>query len=259
MISGVRPAASTGARPCKICGAAAPLFGVVDFNRSCEEVRGRYLPLSGIAICYWRCPVCGFLFTDSFDDWTEADFKKYIYNDDYLAVDPDYCETRPIDRAEWMTRNFEKDKSRLRVLDYGGGNGLLSESLRRSGFVAAETYDPFTAEFSRLPSGKFEIVSCFETLEHLPDPTGGIAALASFVAEPGIVVFSTLVQPADVTTQRTNWWYIGPRNGHISMFTRFSLAMAWMRCGFATGSLDDNMHIAFRQFPDFARQLIKSP
>jgi 2-polyprenyl-6-hydroxyphenyl methylase/3-demethylubiquinone-9 3-methyltransferase len=256
MIRGIRPA-STGARPCKICNAPAPLFGVADFNRSCEEARGRYLPLSGIAISYWRCPACGFLFTDSFDDWTAADFKQYIYNDDYIAVDPDYREARPTDRAQWIARTFDKDKSRLRVLDYGGGNGLLSDMLRRGGFLAAETYDPFTPEFSRLPGGRFDIVSCFETLEHLPDPAAGIAALASLVAEPGIVIFSTLVQPADLPTQRMNWWYIGPRNGHVSMFTGFSLAMAWMRHGFATGSLNDNMHVAFRQFPDFAGHLIK--
>src|SRR6267378_5782773 len=27
-------------RPCKICGGAARLYGKVDFNRSCEELRG---------------------------------------------------------------------------------------------------------------------------------------------------------------------------------------------------------------------------
>jgi 2-polyprenyl-6-hydroxyphenyl methylase/3-demethylubiquinone-9 3-methyltransferase len=258
MIGSIRPV-STGARPCKICGAPAPLFGVVDFNRSCEEARGRYLPLSGIAIYYRRCPACGFLFTDGFDDWTEADFKKHIYNDDYLAVDPDYRAARPAESAKWIAGLFDKDKSRLRVLDYGGGNGQVSDALRRGGFLAAETYDPFTPEFSRQPSGRFEIVSCFETLEHLPDPMGGIAALASFVAEPGIVVFSTLVQPADLASQRMNWWYIAPRNGHISMFTRLSLGIAWKRHGFAAGSFDDRTHIAFRQLPDFASHLTRVP
>ena len=75
-------------------------------------------------------------------------------------------------------------------------------TLRTNGFPAIETYDPFVPEFSRLPNGKFELVSCFETLEHLPDPISGIAALAGLVAEPGIVVFSTLVQPADLATQK---------------------------------------------------------
>ena len=36
--------------PCKVCGAPAPLFGVQDFNRSCEELRGRFLPLAGVQV-----------------------------------------------------------------------------------------------------------------------------------------------------------------------------------------------------------------
>jgi SAM-dependent methyltransferase len=251
-------AVSTDQRPCKVCDAPTSLFGVVDFNRSCEEARGRHLPLSGIAIYYRKCPACGFLFTDSFDDWTEVEFKKYIYNDEYFVLDPDYRETRPAANAQFVARLFDDNKAKLHVLDYGGGNGRFGDALRTNGFPAIETYDPFAPEFSRLPNGKFELVSCFETLEHLPDPIGGIAALAGLVAEPGIVVFSTLVQPADLATQKMSWWYIGPRNGHVSLFARSSLAVAWNRLGFQTRSFNDNLHVAFRQVPDFARHLIKS-
>jgi SAM-dependent methyltransferase len=258
VIATLRPI-STDARPCKICDAPAPLFGAVDFHRSCEEVRGLILPLSGIAIHYRRCSGCGFLFTDSFDDWTEAEFKQDIYNDDYLSVDPDYRETRPMATAKTIANTFKQDKARLRVLDYGGGSGVLSQELRKIGFLAAETYDPFTPEFSRLPEGPFDIVGCFETLEHLPDPRSGIAALAALVADPGIVLFSTLVQPADWAKLGMTWWYIGPRNGHISLFTRRSLAIAWRRHGFTMGSFNDDLHVAFRRIPDFASHLIKKP
>ena len=36
-----------------------------------------------------------------------------------------------------------------------------------------------------------------------------------------------------------------------------ALAKAWGRHGFRTGSFDDNMHVAFRTLPDFARHLGK--
>jgi len=256
MIAGLRTV-SPEAVPCKICGAGAPLYGVVDFHRSCEEARGRFLPLSGVAIYYRRCSACGFLFTDCFDDWTEADFKKYIYNDGYLEVDPDYAETRPAFCARTVAQLFDKDKARLRVLDYGGGNGMVARLLQSAGFLTAETYDPFTPEYDRLTEGRFEVVTCFETLEHLPDPNAGISAIASRIGEAGIAVISTLVQPADFDRQKMNWWYIGPRNGHISLFSRPALAAAWRRAGFNLASFNENLHIAFRQLPDFAVHLIR--
>jgi hypothetical protein len=141
-------AVSTDQRPCKVCDAPTSLFGVVDFNRSCEEARGRYLPLSGIAIYYRKCPACGFLFTDSFDDWTEVEFKKYIYNDEYFVLDPDYRETRPVANAQFVARLFDDNKAKLHVLDYGGGDGRFGDALRTNGFPAIETYDPFAASSS---------------------------------------------------------------------------------------------------------------
>jgi 2-polyprenyl-6-hydroxyphenyl methylase/3-demethylubiquinone-9 3-methyltransferase len=233
------------------------LYGVVDFNRSCEESRGRYLPLAGIPIYYRRCGSCGFLFSDSFDDWTDDDFQRHIYNDGYLQVDTDYAEARPVYSAGLVEQLFGGSKASLRVLDYGGGNGRLGELLRASGFSAVETYDPFTSGHARRPEGTFDLVTCFETLEHLPDPTAGIARIAAHVGRPGLVLFTTLVLPADFDSQGMAWWYIGPRNGHISIFSRQALSQAWRRHGFNLGSIDDNRHVAFRELPNFARHLIR--
>ncbi len=107
-----------------------------------------------------------------------------------------------------------------------------------------------------MPEGKFTLVSSFETLEHTPDPMATIGEICTLVDEPGIVMFSTLIQPADFTGQGLNWWYVGPRNGHISLFSRKSLTEVWRRHGFTIGSFDNNQHIAFRNVPDFAKHLI---
>lgn len=61
--------------------------------------------------------------------------------------------------------------------------------------------------------------------------------------------YSTLTQPADFNRQGVSWWYVGPRNGHISIFTRQALAAAWARHGFRSVSLNDNIHMAFRTLP----------
>jgi len=242
---------------CKICATPAPLYGVVDFNKSCEEFNGKFFPLSGLPVYYRRCPNCGFVFTTAFDEWSGAQFKDHIYNNDYIQFDPGYVEARPTTMAGMIARTFERDKARLRVLDYGGGSGRFAEILRHSGFQAADTYDPFSPAFATLPGGTFDLVTCFETLEHHPKPLAGIADLVKCSAEPGAILFSTLVLPADFDKQRLNWWYVGPRNGHISLFTRRALELAWQRHGFALASFNDNYHVAFRQLPDFARHLVK--
>ena len=243
---------------CKICGKEAPLYGVVDFNKSCVEITGKFLPLSGVPIYYRRCPQCGFLFTTAFDHWDAAQFKQFIYNDDYAEVDPEYEEVRPRRNAEMILRLFDRDRSRLRVLDYGGGNGVTADILRGAGFLSSQTYDPFYPQYAVLPEGQFEIVVCIETLEHLPDPMAGIAALAKCCAESGVVLISTATPPADFDAQRLNWWYVGPRNGHISVFSKAALHVAWKRVGFSFGSFNDTVHIAYRTLPDFARHLMKA-
>jgi 2-polyprenyl-6-hydroxyphenyl methylase/3-demethylubiquinone-9 3-methyltransferase len=243
--------------PCKICGQAAPLYGAVDFNKSCVEITGKILPPSGVKIAYRRCPRCHFLFTTAFDHWSTDQFKQFIYNDDYIEIDPEYEDIRPRRNAEMILGLFDRDRSRLRVLDYGGGNGLTADILRGAGFRSAQTYDPFYPQYAVLPEGRFELVICIETLEHLPDPMAGIAALAGCCAEPGVVLISTGTPPADFDDQGLNWWYVGPRNGHISIFSKLALQVAWKRVGFSFGSFNDTVHLAYRNLPDFASHLLK--
>jgi len=82
------------------------------------------------------------------------------------------------------------------------------------------------------------------------DPIDGLARMIECVAEPGIIFYSTLVQPADFDNQGMAWWYVGPRNGHVSMFTKQALAAAWAHHGYKNHSLNDNMHVAYRTLPD---------
>ena len=103
--------------PCKICGEPAPVFGTVDFNRTCDIAGGVKLPPSGTPVRYRRCPACGFLFTDAFDRWSHDDFRAHIYNEDYAAVDPEYAEARPRNNAAAVIALFGARRSEPRVLD----------------------------------------------------------------------------------------------------------------------------------------------
>ena len=241
------PSPASELAPCKICTTPAPMIGSVDFNKSCVDHVQARPPLYGHAIYYRRCPACGFLFTNAFDDWAPADFATHIYNAGYARVDPDYRERRPLSQAEFVTKLFAAHRQRLSVLDYGGGNGTFARMLRAYGFNRCDIYDPFTPGFDALPEGTYNLVTCFETLEHTPDPVGCVRTILDRLSDDGVVLFSTLVLPADFAAcGGLGWWYVGPRNGHISIHTEQSLALLWEREGCSFSSVDKDIHLACR-------------
>jgi Methyltransferase domain len=240
---------------CKCCGATAFPYGVVDFHKNCEIYRRKVLDVSGVPIYYYRCPVCRFLFTTAFDHFTSDDFLRHIYNEEYLLVDPDYRDDRPRSNASVLNGLFSGIKPR-RILDYGGGNGTLAELLRTAGFPRVETYDPFTPRFSARPPGRFDCVVSFEVVEHSTDPERTFADMIGFLGDPGLILFSTLLQPADIDRQGLNWWYAGPRNGHVSLFSREGLEKIIEPFGFGLASFNGNFHVLFREIPDFARHFL---
>ncbi len=239
------------ARPCKVCGNPADLFDVVDFHKNCQGPD--VFPLSGVPVYYRRCGTCGFIFTEHFDDWSEADFKSRIYNEDYIKVDADYEEKRPAANTSLIEQVFGADKHRIGVLDYGGGNGGLAAGLRAAGFEDVTTYDPFSPDFSTRPDRQFDLITSFETLEHVPNPVHFATEISGLLADGGLVLFSTLLQPANIAEIRLSWWYAGPRNGHVSLFTAEALGALWHPRGYNVGSLNNGLHAAFRRQPSFGR------
>jgi SAM-dependent methyltransferase len=240
---------------CKCCGAAAFPYGVVDFHKNCEIHRRKVLDVSGVPIYYYRCPECRFLFTTAFDHFTRDDFLRYVYNEEYLLVDPDYRDERGRANAALLTGLFSGARPH-RILDYGGGNGSLAHRLRGAGFPEVETYDPFVPAYSARPAGLFDCVVSFEVVEHSTDPERTFADMSEFLAEPGLIVFSTLLQPLDIDRHGLNWWYAGPRNGHVSLFSRESLRAIVEPFGFGLASFNDNLHVLFREIPSFAKPFL---
>lgn len=101
------------------------------------------------------------------------------------------------------------------VVDVGCGGGILSEALARRGArvtgidmgdaplqVAREhaqlggldiEYQQVQVEhFAQEKVGKFDVVTCMEMLEHVPDPSSVVKACAQLVKPGGWVVFSTI-------------------------------------------------------------------
>lgn len=102
-----------------------------------------------------------------------------------------------------------------RAADIGCGGGLLSEAMTKSGAtvsaidMSAEAltvarlhaleneleidYQQSTAEqFAENHAEQFDVITCLEMLEHVPDPAAVVKACADMVKPGGMVFFSTL-------------------------------------------------------------------
>jgi 2-polyprenyl-6-hydroxyphenyl methylase/3-demethylubiquinone-9 3-methyltransferase len=238
-------------RPCKLCGTESPLFGAIDFNKK-NNLWLNFEPLlQGDLIFYNRCPGCDLLFTSDFDSWSHQDFKDHIYNEFYDKIDS-LSERRVGLNRDFFDKHFSSLKKSGAILDYGGGDGLFSRYLRGCGFEDVTVYEPFIEEFKELPDRQFDIVTCFEVIEHVPDPDETIDRLASLTKQSGIVYFTTLPLPKDFEECGVFWWYISPRAGHISIFSEESLVMAWNKRGFTLVNFDESHFFAFREKPNFA-------
>jgi SAM-dependent methyltransferase len=238
---------------CKVCGSEALLFGIVDLNKNCELARGRdVLPDSGIEVPYFRCPSCGLVFTIAFDRFTHDDFAAWIYNEQYVLVDPDYPEVRPSTNAKNVTHLFAQHKS-LRILDYGAGSGKLAELLRGAGFSNVASYDPFVTSSALRPQGPFDVIVCFEVVEHSPTPRQSFADLFSLLAPDGLLMLSTLLQDEQFARDGIDWWYIAPRNGHVTIFSAEALSRLATLFGSQLRSIGSVYHFMYRQRPWFMK------
>lgn len=116
-------------------------------------------------------------------------------------------------RLEWI--NARVPLSGKTVIDIGCGGGILAESMARKGATVtgidlsekalkvadlhsleagiAMRYEFISAEDMALREpATFDVVTCMEMLEHVPDPAAVVRACAALVKPGGQVFFSTL-------------------------------------------------------------------
>ncbi len=233
--------------PCKICEEDTEWFDLVDFNKSCDYTlypRG----LVGVPIVYRICLSCRFIFTDFFDRFSDNDWRRYIYNDDYATLDPEYLDIRPRRNASELAALLMGKRTKIVGLDYGGGNGQTAALLRMKGWTY-DTYDPFGQTVmppERL--GKYNFCSAFEVFEHSPDPVQSLHDILSMTStERLMVLIGTATHDSAVSLQtRLAWWYAAPRNGHVSLYSRKSLRILGSRCGLNYAAVSTGTHLLTR-------------
>ncbi len=231
---------------CAICSRSTiNRIGSKDFGVSAgDHFEGRRLyPDYGIQIPYYECQDCFFIFSPAFDKWSKQDFETHIYNDEYVLGDKPFLKERPIRNANLVAALFHRECDAIDVLDFGGGAGLFSRELKRSGF-RAETYDVHY-ENNVKPTRQFDLVTSFEVIEHVPhrDQHTWISNVRSLVkpTTQARVLLGTELVPHQ-GKRALDWWYISPRNGHISIHSRTSLDILAKSVGLDVFSANGSMH-----------------
>lgn len=129
-------------------------------------------------------------------------------------------EFKPLHDINPLRLNYTIDKSGgiegKRILDIGCGGGILSESMAKAGAIvtgidAGEapltvarlhalesgsevTYEHITVEALAAREGKnqFDVITCLEMLEHVPDPASILRAASTLLKPGGELILSTI-------------------------------------------------------------------
>jgi len=203
-----------------------------------------------------RCPACSFAFVAN----PSTDFQN-IYNEAYYqgrGADPlvDYVyeldhPDRTVRVYEWQgvverVRSLIAVSPSTRWLDFGCGNGGLVRFARHElgcdavgtdqGWITTEAakrgIPVLKDEEVAAREGTFDIVTCIEVLEHLPDPRAALSQIRRML-KPGGLFFYTTGNAVPQRNNLANWGYVVP-DIHISFYEPGTLKRLLEETGFRT-------------------------
>lgn len=200
---------------CRLCGARASYV----FSLSL---------ISRYNVSYYRCNSCKSLQTEN-PYWLSEAYKDPVrYTDTFTA---DRCIHMP--RLTYAIAKIVGISTRCNVLDWGGGNGLMTRFMRDLGFDA-RNYDmyeknTYAGGFDDEEEKQYEIVTCFEVLEHMANPREEISLLLA--RNPKIALLSTCFYE----DQAKSWPYLAPYSGrHIFFYSTDGLKQFAKKKGYSS-------------------------
>ncbi len=207
---------------------------------SCEKIfNARVLQKHNIN--YFRCKDTGFIQTED-PYWLEESYSSAITKLDVGLVYRN--EKLRNNTIPLINKHFNPNG---KFLDYAGGYGLFTRMMRDKGYDFYHT-DAYCvnlfAEFFEIKGlpidSKFELITAFEVLEHLPNPMNEIKLMLQHSEN---LLFTTELQPEGIKGIE-DWWYFIPETGqHISLFTKKSLQYIAKELGYYFYTNDLDIHL----------------
>lgn len=124
------------------------------------------------------------------------------------------------------------------ILDFGCGNGNFVKLLRSKGYKAYgydksqyivshlnESGVPTYLREHDIPDRYFDVITCFDVIEHTTAPQKILKVLAKKIKKRGILIITTPnAQSISAKVLGKRWWVLGP-TAHFVLFSTFSLQL----------------------------------
>lgn len=224
---------------CPICTFKSTLFTTVPFSKNCTDLE---IATDQPPVDYYMCDNCNFVFSPKLMQFSNQQLKELIYNEEYSKFDPEFDDVRPQDCLRIMSNMIPDNiKHRIKHLDFGSGSGELVKLLRKNGWDSYG-HDPYI-DPPLIATGKYELITAFEVFEHATDINNLLKEILGFLAPGGTILFSTAFGCRGMDK---NWWYIAPRNGHISILSQQAITVLCLKFNLQYKRLLDTIHIMKR-------------